>query len=496
MYNHSKRKIMQDKIGFNNFKAFGSKMQYFSNKPITLVYGANSAGKSSLLHAQLYLKHNLLYNGHDFKQSLFAGDELSLNGFENIIHKHTIENSINYELPVDNLNEMVDILSETEIKTEFLKDITSIVFKISLNKQNKFINVNIECIVNDETLFILAQKNIEIKLEKDNIVLDVATLNNDKDIKLAKAVIIYFLLTSLEEKKSYQYIGPMREYPKRDDLKFSATTTNYIKFGKIMSDFTNRMPQDQFGSSLKDTQKLSYKFLTTFTEGLFLRKLKQKIYRFLKYIYSNSPDRDTAPTNGTFRDGHLSSKRMWRDFFENNDIRTNVNKWLSNSKNNLHYLLDVDSNELIILDEISGIRVHPRDIGLGVSQVLPVLHASYGSRDSKIFIEQPELHLHPRLQSELADVFIKSMHENTNKFMIETHSEHLLLRMMKRMKQTSEETIEDENLKLTPDDVCLLYVDNDGENTYILELELDVDGSLLDPWPGGFFEEGFQERFF
>ena len=62
--------------------------------------------------------------------------------------------------------------------------------------------------------------------------------------------------------------------------------------------------------------------------------------------------------------------------------------------------------------------------------------------------------------------------------------------------QTAEGALEDESLRLTPDDVALLYVDNDGENTYILELELDEDGTLLDPWPGGFFEEGFNERFF
>jgi hypothetical protein len=67
---------------------------------------------------------------------------------------------------------------------------------------------------------------------------------------------------------------------------------------------------------------------------------------------------------------------------------------------------------------------------------------------------------------------------------------------MKRMRQTAEGTLEDENLRLTPDDVAVLYVDNDGEKTYILELELDEDGTLLDPWPGGFFEEGFAERFF
>ena len=76
--------------------------------------------------------------------------------------------------------------------------------------------------------------------------------------------------------------------------------------------------------------------------------------------------------------------------------------------------------------------------------------------------------------------------------MIETHSEHLLLRIMKRMRHTAEGRIDkDDVLSLTPDDVCLLYVDNNGGNTFINELELDTDGTLLDIWPNGFFEEGW-----
>jgi len=104
------------------------------------------------------------------------------------------------------------------------------------------------------------------------------------------------------------------------------------------------------------------------------------------------------------------------------------------------------------------------------------------------------LHLHPALQAELADLFIDG--SKRNKIMIETHSEHLLLRIMRRMRETYEGKIEDESLKLTPDDVAILYVDSYEGNTFIKEIELDEDGSLLDPWPGGFFEEGFKERFF
>lgn len=53
----------------------------------------------------------------------------------------------------------------------------------------------------------------------------------------------------------------------------------------------------------------------------------------------------------------------------------------------------------------------------------------------------------------------------------------------------------DKTLDLTPDDVCLLYINSNGEATYLTELELDKDGTLLDIWPNGFFEDGFNERF-
>jgi predicted ATPase len=88
------------------------------------------------------------------------------------------------------------------------------------------------------------------------------------------------------------------------------------------------------------------------------------------------------------------------------------------------------------------------------------------------------------------------MNTKNNKFYIETHSEHLLLRVMKRLRHSSEGLLKKgDELYLTPNDVCLLYVDNNGSFTYLNELELNEDGSLLDPWPNGFFEEGLNERF-
>ena len=74
-----------------------------------------------------------------------------------------------------------------------------------------------------------------------------------------------------------------------------------------------------------------------------------------------------------------------------------------------------------------GVTISVRDVGFGVSQVLPVIVQSTLSKGNVILIEQPELHLHPRLQAELGSLFARCIEEpQHNQFIIETHSEHLI----------------------------------------------------------------------
>lgn len=107
------------KIGFNNFKVFGEKMQYFSQKPITLIYGQNSVGKSSLLQALLYLDYLRNVGGSlNLDTSNFAGDELNLGGFENFIHLHDTTSNLNYEIQLTKPEEISQIIPlYTMIKT-------------------------------------------------------------------------------------------------------------------------------------------------------------------------------------------------------------------------------------------------------------------------------------------------------------------------------------------------------------------------------------------
>jgi hypothetical protein len=139
-----------------------------------------------------------------------------------------------------------------------------------------------------------------------------------------------------------------------------------------------------------------------------------------------------------------------------------------------------------LIDRSRGVHVSIRDVGFGISQALPVIAQSMLSRRSLICIEQPEIHLHPRLQAELAELFVRCLPEpRANAFLIETHSEHMMLRLQRLIRER----------RLDPKDVSVVYVDSAGESTRAVQLRLDTDGEFIDQWPDGFFEEGFREMF-
>lgn len=151
---------------------------------------------------------------------------------------------------------------------------------------------------------------------------------------------------------------------------------------------------------------------------------------------------------------------------------------------------------LFLKDEKNGVEVQPPDVGTGISQVLPVIVSALHFKKGIVAIEQPELHLHPALQAEIGDVFLQSaLGENHNRFLIETHSEHLLLRIMRRMRETAFKELAKGYPHVTPDDVTVLFVEVYESGTIVREMPLNKHGELVKAWPGGFFEEGLREVF-
>lgn len=123
------------------------------------------------------------------------------------------------------------------------------------------------------------------------------------------------------------------------------------------------------------------------------------------------------------------------------------------------------------------------DVGFGVSQVLPVIvEAFYSAPGSTVVMEQPEIHLHPSVQAELADLFIAAIaaredsRPRNTQFIIESHSEHLLRRLLRRIAEE----------KVDPKDVCC-YVVNPGRRGSTIEaLDFDSYGNVRN-WPEKFF---------
>lgn len=129
------------------------------------------------------------------------------------------------------------------------------------------------------------------------------------------------------------------------------------------------------------------------------------------------------------------------------------------------------------------------DVGFGIAQVLPALvQAYYAAPDSTIWMEQPEIHLHPRAQAALADAFIGAVQAYENdtprnvQLVVESHSEHFLLRLQRRV---AEEHI-------TPDEVAVYFVREDDDGVALEALRLDASGEI-ENWPADFFGDELAE---
>jgi hypothetical protein len=151
----------------------------------------------------------------------------------------------------------------------------------------------------------------------------------------------------------------------------------------------------------------------------------------------------------------------------------------------------------LLLDTGSGTFVLPSEVGAGISQIIPVVVAALDRRSGLTLIEQPELHVHPAVQVGLGDLFIDSiMREGSRRTMlIETHSEHLILRLLRRIRETTENNLPEEALPFTEDKLSVLYVESTPDGVHVRRLRVDEHGEFIDRWPKGFFEERAEELF-
>ncbi len=141
------------------------------------------------------------------------------------------------------------------------------------------------------------------------------------------------------------------------------------------------------------------------------------------------------------------------------------------------------------------------DVGYGISQILPIITQLYNmGRDSmylasskkikSVLLEQPELHLHPAAQAQLADLFVECVANKNRKnpirtILVETHSEHLIRKL--------QVLVADPEVPIDCDQVAIYYVDKmeDGYSV-VEEMRLTSAGQFEKPWPAGFFDKSYE----
>ncbi|MBW1793316.1 MAG: AAA family ATPase [Deltaproteobacteria bacterium] len=550
-------------IRVGNFKAF-AEPQRTPIRPLTLIYGANSSGKSSIIHSIVLARHALESGELDVHRTNVGGEAVDLGGFRQYVHRREASRRMEWSAEVDTTlfkGRLAELLAPVgritvsvavgmslddqdrplpdaspEIHTyEIYADGESLL-RLSRRREGRLhldrldyehpvFRKILKAIVETSTFVtsIRAEDFEELAIAVDSLVPGILSkpgklfpegvsyveketdteqeetgrpIQGSRSQSLTGAVRLFFPRVLNEviqgigeavrgEILHLQYLGPLRSYPPRH-LAFSQHhDPNWFAGGGYAWDVVRRdgrvrsLVNDWLSSPdrLQTPYELMLRDLVGIDqlEGPMLDGLEVMSEEGLDIEYEEETEYTSAGAWPVIKDPEAEATKL-QNLIRSSDIEK--------------------LNELILIDRRSNTVVSHRDVGIGVSQVLPVLVGAYAAKNQLIAIEQPEIHLHPALQADLGDVFLESaLGEQQNRFLIETHSEHILLRIMRRMRQTFEKSLPENAAAVNPDDVMVLFVEPDGSRSIVREMPLNERGELVKAWPGGFFEEGLREVF-
>jgi predicted ATPase len=468
-------------LSIKNFKSFQDSGK-IEIKPIMLLIGPNSSGKTSFIQFLLAIKQTLESRAKE-NPILINGRYVELGTFRDLIFSHDDSNELEFDFYVETKDldkEIFTILEQSNEDIEYLHNYL-------LNEiQSDY--VDILNILNDK-LYEIPQikervKNTDLSLLRLNILISwekserkmvlseykIYDKNDTLLVKVNNDIIHLFIqdkpVTDIELKLSNLFFEEIivKHYSPFQEFK----TYSYIEFSMI------------FNSLSRDVVKAFSKF---FDNIYYLGPLRE--YPKRHYLASGEVHHDVG-----FR-GEFFVDVLYRTTLEENkanNLLKSLNNWMK--KFNLAYEIKLSEitqeniYSLVLVDPYSKIPVNITDVGFGVSQVLPILVEGFHLKPgSTIIVEQPEIHLHPRVQAELGDLFIEFYKEG--KFsIIETHSEHLILRIQRRIAEG----------KIKNSDVGIYYFEPTKNGTRIIEMEIDEMG-MIKNWPRGFFEDDFVESY-
>lgn len=213
----------------------------------------------------------------------------------------------------------------------------------------------------------------------------------------------------------------------------------------------------------------------------YLGPLRRKPER--DYVWNKSKPGEIGSDGHRAIDVLLASALMRGD--EHNEVIEGVSRWLVRMKvaDKLEVRQLGRSTRYEVVVHRDGVIANLRDVGIGISQVLPVLTvAFFAPEGSTILLEEPEIHLHPLAQSVLAELFVEVSRKRKVQFIVETHSEHLFRRMQTLMAQG----------KVSPDRAAMYFVERHRADAKLRTLDLDKFGAVRN-WPPNFFGDSVGE---
>ncbi len=570
---------MLTSLHLGNFKAFG-RTQRLPIKPLTLIFGANSSGKSSLIHGLILSRHALDTGSFHAVRTEVGGDSVDLGGFACYVHRRNLESRVEmrFELggldtgriawlkdfadsvaveltvgcEVDNVGRPLregrpriirsvislggtDLLTISHRTPEGLalgiagiheatagagsaewvaairkqySQLTTSEFRIDrLNTEHPAFGQWIEALVLSYTTSqqvtgedqatarkALADMLSELALDKGRLLpvrvrLSAASKEGDgalaalgratraEDLTSALHMFLPRALSELLETVEaslasslgqLSYLGPLRSCPPRHLAGMDDHDRNWTAGGGYAWDAVRRNTglRERINGWLGGSDKLQTRYQLEVRRFISPRQAETSLALTLE---------DEIEAHGSTRlDG---------------DALTEVLVSQMEKDESLDRL-----DELVLVDQRTRTVVSHRDVGVGISQVLPVLVHAYADKERLVAIEQPEIHLHPALQAELGDVFIQSaLGEQRNTFLLETHSEHLILRLLRRVRETTEGTLPPGLPPVRPEDLSVLYVQPGENGAEVIEMPVTPDGDFGRPWPGGFFAERLED---
>lgn len=529
------------KITIKNFKGIGKKAE-LTLKPITLLFGANSAGKSTIFQALLFLRELLERQNADADRLMASGAAIDLGGFEQFVHKQDptrkIRLGVEMELDADGLPQYGD----RELAYEALADITKVSVDLlvewSAGEKRPYIT-HYQVGINGEAFgAIRAEPGFEAKLDILNHNHPLLKLPEDEFEEdeedpgiLAQAFYNVFIYGAMNLD---ELLSSSEESGITDGQALNIGDRVIPDFGKMLPDDWKSPPStSEIAEEYKDVLAVLSRVFCGAGE-LVLNELQKIRYLGPTRVFPSRGFRSQrSPGNARWADGSAAWDLLYgqagiTDWFDEDSltklglgyrfglkeyfevpVESRLGAILEGGGDVGELLFDSDpeilaretanltkKSELKLVSEKSGIEVDPSDVGAGVSQVVPVVVGAMAPGCQIFAVEQPELHIHPAVQCELADVFIREANQNSDRLcLIETHSEHFLLRLMRRIRETHQGEGLSPDLALSPEALAVFFVETEEKQSHYREITIDQRGKLKDEWPCGFFEERLNELF-